>query len=118
MALAIAWTFVWPSIAHLGNLGAFWCLARAAGLEGLPFLRYLLLVPLGFMVNAIPIAPNGAGQGEFAFEWLFDQVLAGSGSTAASAMLALRVFTLVLGLVGGVVYLMGVRMPKDGETSR
>lgn len=55
---------------HVAQIAAVWLFARALG-GAIPLHRMLLLVPIGFMVNAIPIgAPGGVGQGEVFFQWL------------------------------------------------
>lgn len=65
-----------------------------------------LLIPLGLVANALPLTPGGLGVGEAAFERLFALVGATSG---ADSLLAWRVLTVVVSLVGVGFYLGGRR---------
>jgi uncharacterized membrane protein YbhN (UPF0104 family) len=51
-------------------LSSFVLLGTALGLH-IPIISYLILVPLGLMVTAIPISPAGLGVGQVAFLGLF-----------------------------------------------
>jgi hypothetical protein len=61
-----------------------------------------LLIPLGFVANALPLTPGGLGVGEAAFDQLFQ--LAGF-SGGAVALLGWRLLMLLIGLPGLVVYI-------------
>jgi uncharacterized protein (TIRG00374 family) len=65
-----------------------------------------VLALLGLLANALPITPGGLGVGEAAFERLF-RLMDYSGG--AQLMLAWRVATLPLCLVGCVIYILGAR---------
>lgn len=76
--------------------------AHALGEEAIPLLALYVTVPLGLLVTAIPIAPAGVGTGHFAFAWLFNLIPSARGAD----VFTLFVFaTLVLGSLGGLVYL-------------
>ena len=65
--------------------------------------RMMLLIPMGFMANALPVTPGGLGVGEAAFDQLFQM----AGFTGgAVAILAWRVLMIIIGLPGLVVYLL------------
>jgi len=61
-----------------------------------------VVVPLGLLVTAVPVAPAGVGTGHAAFSWLF--LLLGS-SAGANIFSLLVVFQLFVGAIGGWVYL-------------
>lgn len=63
-----------------------------------------LLIPLGFLVNILPLTPGGLGVGEAAFDTLF--VIAGL-SGGAEVMLGWRLLLIISGLFGLVFYLQG-----------
>ena len=102
--------------AHLGSLGV--ALSVALGVHMLMTLATLLivqatrpegasllmalLIPLGFVANALPLTPGGLGVGEAAFDQLFQ--LAGF-TGGAVALLGWRLLMLLIGLPGLVVYI-------------
>ena len=65
-----------------------------------------ILIPLGFLVNALPLTPGGLGVGEVAFDRLF--ALAGL-SGGAEALLAWRILTTLIDVWGLAFYLQGPR---------
>lgn len=73
-----------------------------------------VLMPIGFLANAVPITPGGLGVGEVAFANLF--ALAGA-SGGAETLLSWRVLTIIVGLVGLVFYLNGRKQFKMELTS-
>jgi len=78
--------------------------ARALGEDSLGLASYGFVVPIGLLVNSVPIGlPGGLGAGEKAFQELF--LWAGAAATiGANVMLLLRLGQLIWGLVGGVIY--------------
>ncbi len=54
---------------HLLQSLVLWHFATALD-ANIPIQTMLLLAPIGFIVNAVPIAPGGMGQGELFFKWL------------------------------------------------
>lgn len=64
--------------------------------------KMLLLIPMGYMANSLPITPGGLGVGEAAMESLF--VMAGL-TGGAETILGWRLIMIIVGLFGLVVYL-------------
>jgi uncharacterized membrane protein YbhN (UPF0104 family) len=65
--------------------------------------RMMLLIPVGFVANSLPVTPGGLGVGEAAFDELFQM----AGFTGgAVAILGWRVLMLIIGLPGIVFYLL------------
>jgi glycosyltransferase 2 family protein len=69
-------------------------------------LKICLVVPMGDVVNSLPLTPGGLGVGETAFKALFE--LAGLQS-GAEALLCWRIWRVMAGLAGLALYLRGVR---------
>lgn len=90
-------------VGHLQTIGIMLILAEAT-VPGEPVWRAGLMVPLGLLVNTVPLTPGGLGVGEAAFEKLFG--IAGI-SSGAESMLAWRVLTTLLGVTGMLFYLKG-----------
>ena len=64
---------------------------------------YLIVFPVGLLINAIPLAPGGLGIGEYGFQCIF--LLFGSDMGAELGILFHAViFILSIGL-GGLVYM-------------
>ncbi|MCC8189475.1 MAG: flippase-like domain-containing protein [Planctomycetes bacterium] len=82
---------------------------RALAVEGVPFLRYWLIVPMAMAINAIPGAPGGVGQGELAMAKLVDLAGPGHGNAQLGVMIMLlfRLANLAIGLAGGLLYALG-----------
>lgn len=65
-----------------------------------------LVVPLGFIANALPITPGGLGVGELAFHQLFQAVGLEGGAEVAVGW---RLGVIAAALLGGLLYVRGFR---------
>jgi uncharacterized membrane protein YbhN (UPF0104 family) len=65
-----------------------------------------LVIPIGHIVNSLPLTPGGLGVGETAFNTLFNITGLRGG---AEALLCSRIWTALVGLIGFVFYLRGIR---------
>jgi uncharacterized protein (TIRG00374 family) len=107
-------------ISLFGNLITAWaCMLLAAATGGvMPPFSTILLVPIGFLVNTIPLTPGGLGIGEAAFGKLFRMVHIRSG---AEALLGWRLLTTLISLLGLVYYLQGrkqfIHETKEGAAA-
>jgi uncharacterized protein (TIRG00374 family) len=76
--------------------------ARALGDSAIPLLSAYVVVPVGLLVTAVPIAPAGVGTGHAAFLFLFGLI----GSQVGPDVYSLYALCIVaFAAVGGVVYL-------------
>ena len=66
--------------------------------------RMLLVVPIGHILNSLPLTPGGLGVGETAFNALFNLTDLRGG---ADALLCTRIWTAMVGLIGFSFYLRG-----------
>jgi uncharacterized protein (TIRG00374 family) len=90
-------------VAHTLTIGATLLAAQATNPTGITW-QMSILIPLGFLANALPVTPGGLGVGEAAFDRLFS--LAGL-TGGAEALLGWRVLMIVIGLLGLIFYLQG-----------
>jgi uncharacterized protein (TIRG00374 family) len=106
-AVALTMLVTWVGMA--GFVLAFYCCAQVLwnSADGLPLptlAQHFLLVPIGLVIEAVPLFPGGAGIGEMGFGSLY--VLFGSvASLGILASLVRRVIIWTVGLIGGLVYL-------------
>lgn len=88
---------------HTCIVGLFLLLSHhLTGFEFITASDFFLLVPLGLVVTAIPIAPAGLGTGHAAFLGLFQLVGSKNGADLFTAFVA---FQILVNLLGGAVYL-------------
>ncbi len=101
-------------LSHIACIVSCLCFGVALGVEGVPPLRYFLIVPLAMTINAIPGAPGGVGQGELAMATLLDMAAPGAGNAQAGVvvMLLFRLSNMAVGLLGGAYYALGKRRDK------
>jgi uncharacterized protein (TIRG00374 family) len=67
--------------------------------------KMCLVIPIGHVVNALPLTPGGLGVGETAFNALFE--LAGLRG-GAETLLCWRIWKALVGLLGLVIYVRGI----------
>lgn len=80
--------------------------SHAIGETSLAPLHYFLLVPIGLLTTAIPIAPAGLGVGHAAFDWLFSLAGSSHGPEVFTMLVTLQI---LFNLTGIIFYL---RSPK------
>lgn len=100
--LALSW------VGHVGFVFLFYFSARtlwdAGSGQVLPSLtQHFLLVPIGLVINALPLFPGGAGIGELGFGKLYEW-LDGSEASGVLGSLVMRVINWAIGLVSYFVY--------------
>lgn len=77
--------------------------------------KMLVLIPLGYFANSLPVTPGGLGVGEAALESLFNLFSLPGG---AEVLLSWRIIMVIVGLLGLAFYLKGEKRfvfsnPKD-----
>lgn len=97
------------AVCHLCMVFAFHFASRGftpdhpeTDLASLP--EHMVVCPIGFIVQALPISPGGVGVGEAAFAGLY-KLCGRTPSSGVASRLALRVVEWTIGLCGYVVYL-------------
>lgn len=86
--------------------------ASALGEGGMPLFGLYVAVPLGLLVTAIPVAPAGVGTGHAAFLYLFSLLGSGRG---ADVFTLLAISNLLMGAVGGLIYLRFKDRPTQSQ---
>jgi hypothetical protein len=109
MAVAFGFSFVNHVLVTLGAVA----LGRAIGVHGVELIDYFVLVPVGNLISAVPLAPGGWGVGELAYGALFDMIGASSALGVAISV-TFRLSQLVQSLLGGVFLL----LPKSRDELR
>ncbi len=96
-------------MSHVACIISCLCFGIAVGVEGVPPLRYFLIVPMAMTINSIPGAPGGVGQGELAMATLLTMASPGEANAQAGVMVMLlfRITNMLMGIIGGVFYAMG-----------
>ena len=100
---------------HIVNMLGMYALSKSINM-GVPIIEFFALVPVIFIVSAIPIAPNGWGIGEALFGNLFGQYgaayLPGSvnaqqimNTRGVALSILFRILSMCLSLVGGLFLL-------------
>jgi uncharacterized protein (TIRG00374 family) len=110
LAAALALTLA----GHTGLCGIFWLTASYV----MPAARVgevCLLSLLGMLANALPITPGGIGVGEAAFTALF---AAAGHHGGGQLILAWRIATLLLGVVGALLFVMGKNTSRKGAETQ
>jgi uncharacterized membrane protein YbhN (UPF0104 family) len=95
--------------AHFGLVFAFHCASRVfppadPAVELATLSEHMVIAPIGFIAQAIPLTPGGVGVAEGVFAWLYK--LSGRPETRGIiARLALRLVEWLIALTGYLVYL-------------
>ena len=90
-------------LAHTTTLAVFLLIIYAVNAEGFSWLM-CMVIPIGLLVNALPLTPGGLGVGEAAFDVLFGMLHLTGG---AEALLGWRFLMITAGLLGLFFYLRG-----------
>jgi len=93
---------------HLCMVLVIFMASRAIGDEPLSMFHYFLLVPIGLLTTAVPVAPAGLGVGHAAFDALFNLVGSPHGPEMFTMLVTVQI---LLNLTGIFFYL---RSPKLG----
>jgi uncharacterized protein (TIRG00374 family) len=111
LALLLSW------IGHVGFVFGFYCCALTLGDEALGSIpsvtEHFLIVPVGLVIEAMPLFPGGVGIGEAAFGGLY-KLMGGGFDNGVLGSLVKRVVGWALSLGG---FLVSSRIGRRGETA-
>ena len=79
--------------------------AHALGESSIPLSVFIFIVPVGLVVQALPISPAGIGVGQAAFYFMFNLYLGHESQLGPTAMTVMQMVSLLWGLVGAYFYL-------------
>jgi glycosyltransferase 2 family protein len=91
-------------LAQFVLVGFFIYVGEIVGMGDVPWSVYFFVVPVGFMVNAIPITPAGVGVGQAAFYFLFNVAINQQTHLGSTAITAFQIVSFCIGLIGAVFY--------------
>ncbi len=101
LAVALAMAVV----GHVGFVLTFYFCARAVPGDTPPVQLHFLIIPVGMVIQSIPLTPGNFGVSEGAFNALYGMVGAELGIKGMLVSLAYRLVTWAVGLIGLVFYL-------------
>ena len=104
-------------VAQVSAVIFFYVAGQSLGFTEVAFSTYLFVVPIGFMIQAIPIAPAGIGVGQAGFLFLFTLALKEQNSLGPSTITAFQVATFFYGIIGAFCYLSISRKMKTASSS-
>lgn len=107
---SVFWAFGYSLLSQLGSILLFYLV----GIYIYPDLSvtlatYFFVVPIGFMLTAIPISPGGIGVGQAAFLFLFHRALGYQNDLGVTSVTGLQFYSLMWGLVGAVYFVAAKR---------
>jgi len=102
---ALAGALLLALLIHTLTIAATLLIARTAN-PSRNLAEASLLIPLGFLVNTVPLTPGGLGVGEAAFDAFFSMAGLKGG---ADALFGWRLLTFLLSLPGLAMYIRGSR---------
>ena len=91
--------------------------ARALGMITDSFIPYLVYIPLGFLVWAVPISFGGLGTMDAYYEWIIVACALGSAEQAIFLAWFARLTQLIWSLPGILVLLTGAHLPSAEEVA-
>ncbi len=92
-------------LAQLSSIALLAWAGHSLGFTEVPLTTYFIGGPLGFMAVAIPISPAGIGVGQAAFYFIFNLYIGHKSEVGPAVITAFQMFSLVVGLLGGLIYL-------------
>lgn len=95
----------------------FYATAQYLGEGNIPLSVFWFCIPMGLVIQAVPIAPAGVGIGQAAFFFLFQTALQAPTQVGAVGITLLQAFQFLLGLVGAVIYLRRGRVEIPSESA-
>ncbi len=97
-------TLLLSFFAQICTIGFFIYAGHLLQASDVSYATYLFVVPIAFIVQAIPISPAGIGVGQAASFFLFNLVAPNSGAIGPSAMTALQIGQFGMGIWGAFLY--------------
>jgi uncharacterized protein (TIRG00374 family) len=98
---------------HLMACAAYYFAFGAVSPIHLPVSTLLVIVPLGFVTTAVPLAPGGIGVGQVAFYGLFQYLFNSRGSLGSGAFTFFQLVLILVNLSGSAFYLRISRAVPD-----
>lgn len=98
-------TFCLSLLSQIASIFFFILAGRALGFHDIPLSIYFFVIPIGFMIQAIPISPAGVGVGQAALLFLFHAAISQGSEVGPLTMTAYQVSLFIYGIFGALFYL-------------
>lgn len=102
---ALLWAAAMSVVNQLGLVAVVFVVGQAMGMTDIPLGIYFFLVPVGTVVQALPISPAGIGVGQAAFFFLFNMYLGKESQVGPTAVTTIQLISFFWGLFGAYFYL-------------
>lgn len=102
--LSVIFALLISALAQLPGYIGIWFMAAILGVKVFTFIDFMIILPLCYLFNSIPIAPAGLGIGEVGFGKIFQMFGSNEGAEVAFLMHAILIFISVV--FGGLIYLL------------
>ncbi len=89
---------------HVITVGGVYWFGRAFGVDA-SMRDFFVVVPVGNIVSALPLAPMGWGLGEFVYKYLFEMI-GSEGALGVAISVSFRLSMTFYGLLGGIYLLL------------
>jgi uncharacterized protein (TIRG00374 family) len=103
--VSFIFTFLLSFASQLVSVLFFILMGQALGFQDIPLSVYFFVVPIGFMIQAVPISPAGVGVGQAALLFLFHAAVSKGAEVGPLAMTAYQISLFAYGLLGALFYL-------------
>lgn len=110
-------TIILSLAAQILAIVLIWWLGTNLGFQDVPMAIYFSVVPLGFIVTAVPISPAGVGVGQMAFFFLFNLFLGVESQVGPTVITAFQLLNFILGLSGVWFFIQRKSSLKEVEGS-
>ncbi len=100
----VAEVIVLSLLAQISSIFVFVYLGNVSGFD-VPWLAYFFVVPLGFMVTAVPISPAGVGVGQMAFYFLFNMYLNEKSQVGPTLITIFQILNFIMSLLGAFYFI-------------
>jgi len=101
---AFFWALFWALLLQLNVILHYWLAGKAFALP-IPFLDYFIFIPLILIILTIPISIGGLGPRELIYTQVFFFYGIAGAVAVSFSLVADFAFTLIIGLIGAVVYI-------------
>lgn len=105
-------------VAQIFSVALFAYLGHILGFSEISIRTYFFVVPIGFMVTAVPVSPAGVGVGQAAFYYLFNLVTGHESSVGTSTITATQILQFAFGLIGAWCYITLKKKNPEMMTAR
>lgn len=93
------------AVTQFSSIFLFYFIGNKLGFGQLEFYKYFIIVPVGFIVTALPLTPGGVGIGQAAFYFLFELYSPGTGVVGSTGITTLQLMQFIIGLFGAWIFI-------------